>query len=182
MKWVLLLVAGFALLVFVVALIGWTLPQNHRASRTALIHASPDAVFGIVADVARTPAWKSGVTAVDMLPDDAQGRRRFREHANRGAVTYRVDVAERPSRFVTRIDEKLPYGGSWTYELRPAPDGTTALTIMEDGEVYNPIFRVMQRVFFSPYASMDRYLIDLDGQVLRTATTAGRNTASPIRQ
>lgn len=180
MKWMLLAVAGLAMLVFVVALIGWMLPRNHRASRTVLIHASPDAVFGIVTDVARASAWRSGVTAVDILPNDAQGRRRFRERDTRGAVTYRVEISERPSRFVTRIDEKLPYGGSWSYELRPAPDGTTELTITEDGEVYGPVFRVMQKVFFSPYASMDRYLVDLNRRVIATVPTAGRNAPAPI--
>jgi hypothetical protein len=42
-------------------------------------------------------------------------------------------------------DAELPFGGTWTYEIRPA-DGGSTLTITEDGEVYNPIFRLISRL------------------------------------
>ena len=45
----------------------------------------------------------------------------------------------------------------WTYEIAPAPNGTT-LTITEDGEVYNPIFRFMSRFVFGHEATMASYL------------------------
>ncbi len=61
-------------------------------------------------------------------------------------------------------DPSLPYGGSWTYELRPSGAGTE-ITITEDGQVFNPIFRVMQKFFFSPYATIDAYLDDLRKRV-----------------
>jgi len=35
------------------------------------------------------------------------------------------------------------------------------VTITEDGEDYNPIFRFMGRVFFSPTASIETYLKSL---------------------
>ncbi len=39
----------------------------------------------------------------------------------------------------------------------PAPQGST-LTITEDGEVYNPIFRFMSRFVFGHEATMAAYL------------------------
>ena len=57
-------------------------------------------------------------------------------------------------------DPSLPFGGTWTYELRAEGSGTS-LTLTEDGEVYNPIFRVMQKFFFSPYKTIDTYLENL---------------------
>jgi hypothetical protein len=85
----------------------------------------------------------------------------IREHGSHGVVPYRVEVFEPPSRLVMRIaDPSLPYGGTWTYEFRPDGAGTS-LTLTEDGEVYNSIFRFMQKVFFSPYASLDAYIENL---------------------
>ncbi len=53
---------------------------------------------------------------------------------------------------VLRIaDPSLPFSGTWTYEIKPTGTGRE-LTLTEDGEVGNPIFRVMQKVFFSPYS------------------------------
>jgi hypothetical protein len=47
---------------------------------------------------------------------------------------------------VTRIaDPNLPFGGTWTYEIRPGNGGAT-LTITENGEVYNVIFRLVSRL------------------------------------
>ena len=60
-----------------------------------------------------------------------------------------------------RIDDPgQPFGGTWTYALTPNGTGTS-LTITEDGEVYNPIFRFMSHFFFSQTATIDAYLAAL---------------------
>ena len=57
-----------------------------------------------------------------------------------------------PPERVTRIaDESLPFGGSWTYRVVGNEKGCT-LTIREDGEVYNPLFRFMSRFVFGHIA------------------------------
>lgn len=159
LKWTLIVFFALAAIVIVVAAIGALLPKGHRASRTATLEAAPAVVFGVITDFARAPEWRKDVTQVDVM-DDGRGRM-IREHGPQGVVPYRVEVFQPPSRLVMRIaDPSLRYGGSWTYELRP--DGAaTSLTLTEDGEVYNPIFRFMQKVFFSPYASLDAYIEDL---------------------
>ena len=160
LKWALITFLALVAVVLVVAVIGVLLPKGHRASRTATLAAPPAVVFGVITDFARAPEWRRDVTQVDVMPDDGRGRM-IREHGSQGVVPYRVEVFEPPSRLVMRIaDPSLPYGGSWTYELRPNGAGTS-LTITEDGEVYNPIFRFMQKVFFSPYASLDAYIENL---------------------
>jgi hypothetical protein len=91
----------------------------------------------------------------------------FREAGKQGSILYRVEALEPPSRLVTRIaDPALPFGGTWTFELMPK-DGGTALTITEDGEVYNPIFRFMSKVFFSQTATMEAYLTSLKKRLER---------------
>jgi hypothetical protein len=159
-KWVLFVVVGLIVLVGVVALIGMLLPKGHRASRAVVYSATPDAVFAAISDFATFPQWRSDVTSVEILSNDA-GLTRFREVGRNGAVIYKVEVREPASRLVTRIDDpSQPFGGSWTLLVRPVAGGTE-LTITEEGEIYNPIFRVMSKLFFSPYTTIDTYQADL---------------------
>lgn len=147
---------GVLVLVGVVALVGALLPKGHRASRTTTYAAPPERVFAVISDFAHAPDWRPDVTSVELLPDDGHGVR-FREHGRNGAITYRVEELAPPAKLVTRIDDTgLAFGGRWIFELSPSGTGTV-LTITEDGEVYNPIFRFMSKYVISEYASIDRY-------------------------
>jgi hypothetical protein len=66
-----------------------------------------------------------------------------------------VDIVERvePSRLVTRIKPGQPFGGSWIIEVA---DGRVSIT--EDGEVYNPIFRFLARFVFGHTATIEQAL------------------------
>jgi len=164
LKWTLIVVISLISLSAFAGLVGSMLPKGHRASRTTTIGAAPAVVFGVITDFARAPEWRRDLKRVEIVADDGRGRI-VREHGKQGIVPYRVEALDPPTRLVMRIaDPKLPYGGSWTYELRAAGAGTE-ITITENGEVFNPIFRVMQKLFFSPYASIDAYLEDLRKRV-----------------
>jgi hypothetical protein len=119
-----------------------------------------------VSDFIRYPEWRSDVKSMVVDGQGGVGTLIY-EHGPRGALPLRVETHEPPSRLVMRIaDPSLPFGGTWTYELRPSGSGTE-LTLTEDGEVANPIFRVMQKLFFSPYATIDTYLADLQKRMTR---------------
>ena len=157
LKWALYVVLGLGGLVGLVAVIGLTLPKGHHASKTAIFTAPPETVFATIADVARYADWRSDVKRIELLPDDA-GRRMFREHGSQGPITFRIESATPPSRLLFRIaDPSLPFGGTWTHELKPTTGGGTELTTTEDGEVYNPIFRFMSTFFFSATATIEKY-------------------------
>ena len=165
-RWILVAIASLAALVVLVALIGLTLPAGHVAARTVTLAQPPDAVFGVVSDFLKYPQWRSDVKTVVL---DGQGGvgTVVHEDGSNGPIPYRVEVFEPPTRMVLRIaDPSLPFGGTWTYALRPSGSGTE-LTLTEDGEVKNPIFRVMQKVFFSPYATIDTFLANLDQTLKR---------------
>ena len=151
-------IIGLVVLVLIIVAIGAALPQSHTATRERTFAVPPARLYDAIAKVADYPKWKTGVRAVEILPTDA-GKGRFREVA-REPITYEIVDAIPPSRFVTRIAEKLPYGGSWTYELSPAPPGTR-LRLTENGEVYNPIFRFVSRFIIGYYGTMDKTLDDL---------------------
>jgi len=165
-KWLLYILLALGGLVALVAIIGFTLPKGHRASKTVVYNAPRDVVFAALSDVGRYADWRSDVKKIEMLPDD-NGRRMFREHGGNGVITFRIEESTVPSRMLIRIaDRSLPFGGTWTHELKATASGGTELTTTEDGEVYNPIFRFMSRYFFSPTATIEAYQAAL-GKKLR---------------
>lgn len=133
MRWIGYVVAAIVLIGVIVTIVGAMLPQAHTASRTARIDMPPDALHALILERISEPQ----------------------------EYPLRVERDEPPSLIVTRIaGEKLPFGGTWTYRITPAPDGSE-LTITEDGEVYNPVFRFMSRFVFGHYATMDAFLKNL---------------------
>jgi uncharacterized protein YndB with AHSA1/START domain len=159
MKWLLIVVGVLAVAAGAVIVIGTALPQNHTASRSVHLSAAPDSVWSLITDVEQYPTWRKDVTAVEPL----SGRRvlTWRETAGGDRITYEATTSERPSHFVARIaDEGLPFGGYWDYRLRPDGGGTT-VTITENGEVYNPVFRFVSRYLMGHTATIDRYLTAL---------------------
>lgn len=71
-----------------------------------------------------------------------------------------LDVVEwdPPRKLVGRISgPKLPLGGTWTYVIAPVEEGSW-LTLTDDGEIYNSIFRFMARFFFGYSGTIEEYL------------------------
>ena len=156
---VLYVIAALVVLIALVAVVGMMLPRDHEAWRSAAFRAAPDKVFGVVSDFAKYPEWRTEVTRVDVTKTD--GVPLVTEHGPNGIIPYRVEVMQPPSKMVMRIaDPNLDFGGTWTFDITPNDSGSD-LTITENGEIYNPIFRVMSKLFFSPTATIETYLNDL---------------------
>jgi hypothetical protein len=158
MKWVLLIAGALALLAALVALVGAMLPRAHHATRQAHYRQKPEAIYFTLAGPVD---WRSDVKAFGALPD-RDGRKQWWERDSHGQnVIYELVEDKMPSRRVVRIaDRNLPFGGTWTFDIAPAPEGCV-VRITEDGEVYNVIFRFMARFFFGYTASIEGYLRDL---------------------
>jgi uncharacterized protein YndB with AHSA1/START domain len=156
MKWVLIVVAVIVVIAGAITLIGAILPRDHVASSTTVINAPPQSVWDALANVSEYPRWRPEVRSVDVLSTD--GALRWRENTRQGEITLERTEAQPPSRLVARIaDEKLPFGGSWTYELSSDSQGTR-LTITERGYVTNPLFRFMARFVFGHHQTQEDYL------------------------
>ena len=102
-----------------------------------------------------------------MLPE-VDGKPRMRETNGGTAITYELSDIVPDQGMVSRIvNDKLPFGGSWTYEIIPvtapwspsisAPDAMT-LRITENGEVNNPVFRFVSKFVMGHSATIDKYL------------------------
>ena len=158
MKWLLIVVGVLVFAVAVVAVVGWMLPQNHVASGTAQLSLSPDKVWPIVTDVADYPSWRNEVDSVERL---ATPDLRWREISGSDRISYEATTFDAPTHFVAHIADKgLPFGGSWDYRIEAAGTGSR-ITITENGEVYNPIFRFVSKFFMGHTATIDKYLTAL---------------------
>jgi hypothetical protein len=154
------IVAGLLVLAGIVALIGSRLPKAHVASRSIVLHRSPQEVYAVVRDFDSAPKWRADVKRIDV--DAQQGKPvYFREEGKNGTINYELVEDVSPQRMVTRIrDTDLGFSGQWTYLLAPE-DGGTRVTIREDGEVSNVIFRFMSHYVFGQTATIDSYLTSL---------------------
>lgn len=153
-------IAGVILLVGIMALIGSRLPKNHVASRSIFLRKSPQDVYAVIRDFASTSKWRSDVKQVDVEASPG-GPVYFREVGKHGTVNYELIEDVPAQRMATRIrDTDLGYGGQWTYTLA-AESGGTRVTIREDGEVSNVIFRFMSRYIFGQTSTIDSYLTSL---------------------
>lgn len=154
------LVAGLALLAGVLALIGSRLPKAHSASRSIFLHQSPEKVYAVVRDFPSAPTWRTDLKRVD-VEQPPSGRVHFREEGKHGAVNFELAEDAPGKRMVTRIlDTDLGYSGKWTYVFT-AENGGTRVSITEDGEVSNVLFRFMSRYVFGQTATMEAYLNSL---------------------
>jgi uncharacterized protein YndB with AHSA1/START domain len=148
------------LAIALVVLVGYLLPAEHVATRSMRLKQKPTEVFAAVTDFAATPGWRSGIKSVELLTD-RDGGRQYRETTAHGVITYRVVEWAAPSHLVTVIaDDRLPFGGSWTWEMAAEADGTQ-IRITERGTVKNPIFRFLARFVFGYTGTMETYLRDL---------------------
>jgi hypothetical protein len=156
--WILLALGG---LVAIMAAVGAALPKAHTASRTTRVALPPDALYTLLTDVDRYPTWRRDVKQLERLPD-RDGKPAWVETMSAGRIPMQFERMERPALLVGRIaDPSLPFGGTWTYRISPAAGGSE-LTITEDGEVYNPIFRFMSRFVFGHTATMETFMKHLE--------------------
>ena len=169
MKWVLIILGILVGLVALMWIIGSLLPKEHVASRMARYQQPPEKIWEAITNAEAMPAWRKDVKSVKRLPDQ-DGKPAWVETLGMGEMPLQVIVWEPPRKLVMRIaDPKLPFGGTWTYEIAPA-DGGTTLRITENGEVYPALFRFMSRFIFGYTATIESYLKALGTKFGETVT------------
>jgi uncharacterized protein YndB with AHSA1/START domain len=157
MKWFFGIVAVLGGILILVTLIGYLLPKEHTVTREARFGQPPEVVWKTITDINAMPSWRQGLKSVKHLPDQ-NGLPAWVETTDSGTIPLETVASHPPSKLVVRIaDPKLPFGGTWTYEITALPAGSN-LRIREDGEIYNPLFRFLARFFFGYTATVDTYL------------------------
>ena len=165
------IVALLVLIVLVVVTIGAFLPQQHISTCAARFQQPPNAIWQAITDYEKFPAWRKDVMRVEALPE-VNGKSAWREFDRHGgSIPFQVMVMVPPRALVTRIaDPKLPFGGTWTYEISSQTDGGSLLRITEDGEIYNPIFRFASRFVLGYSRAQEEYLQALGAKFGQSVT------------
>jgi uncharacterized protein YndB with AHSA1/START domain len=157
MKIALFVVAGIVALIGLMAVIGSLLPRQHVASRAGRFRQPPDTLWATLTDFAALPTWAPEMKKVHRL-EDRNGHPVWMHEGSSWSAPMEVVEFTPPRRFALRIaDEKLPFGGTWIYDIAPV-DGGSVVTITEDGEIRNPLFRFLARFVFGYTSTMDGYL------------------------
>ena len=147
MKWLLIMVGVSILAILVVVIAGMLQPVKHSVTRSIHLKRKPETVFALLDDRADLPNWSSGVLKVEPLPDQ-NGKPAARITLRWGGMSMITTQLERtpPSRLVVSMaKEGGPVLGTWTYQIAPESDGCR-VAIMEDGDLPNPIFRLLARM------------------------------------
>jgi hypothetical protein len=158
--WIAAILGTIIGLVLLLAVVGMILPQSHVAGRTIFLRQPPETIWKMITRFEEQPTWHSGLKSIERLPDQ-EGQPVWKEVLSDGMVlTLRTTESVEPYRMVRRIaDDRLPFGGQWVFQIEPAENGSK-LTVTEEGEIYNPFFRVFSK-FMNPAASIEKYLRDL---------------------
>lgn len=163
-------IVGVALLVialaFVVMLVlGAMQPRAHTATVAAVITAPQAVVWQRIEDTAQQPTWRSGLNAVQPLPPQ-NGHTCWMEIQKMGKMPLcEVLTAAPATRIVAIADPKLPFGGTWTYELTAVDPTTTRISITENGTTGPLLYRFIGHYLFHEDTMIKQYEADLQKSV-----------------
>lgn len=159
---ILLIVGGVLIIVIsLIVIIGLLLPVKHSAKVTAKYGRSQNAVWEMVSDYAGQSRWRSGVKDMVRL-EDREGQEVWKEERGRGdTISYMLIARDPPRMLRAKIVDNKQFGGTWTWIVNPTGESECVLTITEDGEIYNPIFRVVSRFIMGYDATMKAWQTDL---------------------
>ena len=158
MKWVIIVVASLVGLIAVIALLGYLVPRDHRATSTVSVRQPLDSVWKVVRDIGGITSWWPAMKESTRMPDQ-DGREVWRQKMSGFDLPLIILESQPSARLVTKIDASAgaPFGGTWTYELTP-DSGGTRISVTEAGWISNPVFRFLSRFVFGYYGSLDGYL------------------------
>jgi hypothetical protein len=157
MRLMFLFLAAVALLVALVLLVGWLLPQTREGRAEATIAAPPDLVLAVIEDVETQPEWRD----VGSVTRTETG---WSEVTARGE---RIDfVAEEMSvdRIALRFTSDAGYSGEWQALLAPVSGGTR-IAVVERATTTSPLGRIVARLMFDPTEFATTYLAKLKARV-----------------
>lgn len=164
---VLALVATPVLTILLLAGLGFLLPAQQGATLSRTFRTPPEVVWQFLTDLDNQPTWRRNLTRVERLPDQG-GRQAWLEYGKGQAEAVRLAEVLPNRRLVTEqvaLDEGRP-GGSWTWELTPAEDGSV-VTLTRAVLVDAPLARAIGFIFQAPRREVERSLNDLAQRVAR---------------
>ncbi len=140
--------AGIALLIVAVVVIGLLMPERY-AGRSQIVYAkSAEDVWGALLDYDRHPMTGKMKKSVQTLPAENSLPVWIEDMGHGEPITVKTVKAERPRHMVREMTSKaVPMTSRWEYTLEPAGEGCKLTikgqTTIRRGTWHVPIFRVM---------------------------------------
>ena len=167
MKILLFVFIGLVALLLLAALflyvVGSQMPREHRSVVSATLHAGRTAAWAAITDYTAMPEWWPAVKSVrtEKLADGTELT--WNTDAHGKEIPFRTSES-RPNEKLVRViaTDRLPFGGTWTYELTDVGGKETRLTLTEDGVINPPIFRAIAKWFFGLDTTQRDYLAHLE--------------------
>ncbi len=164
MKRLIIALVGIPLvLLILVGVAGFLLPEEHQASRTLRTKQSAQAIWDAINDHASEPQWRSDLESVASL-GERDGKPVWRENYKGGDHLTLITTESRPpSRMVRELtDIDGPFSGRWEIDIAPTPNGSE-VKITEIGRVSNPFFRFVSKYLIGHTTGIEAYLKGLAG-------------------
>jgi uncharacterized membrane protein len=153
MKWPFIIAGVIICIVLIVVIIGYVLPVKHRSTVQVIVQATPEKVWQRLVTFQDYPKWRKDLKSVEVKSDIEW----IETNNSNDKLPFKIVANEPSKRFVTQINSTdLPYGGNWEFDLVPQKNNTL-VTIIENGEVYNPIFRFVSKYIIGHTASQKKY-------------------------
>lgn len=172
MKIVLLIVSVLLISIALVYLIGFLMPVKHQLSVSRQFAVDKKTIWQILVDFGHHANWRRDIVSAEKVSANDVANEIWQESDNHGNVIRyeNRDIIKEQSLKRVIVSKHLAFGGSWTFNLASddsQPQAQATLTITENGEVYNPMFRFLGKTVFGFDTSMRRFLEDLDIELQR---------------
>ena len=156
-KWIFKFFIGVCGLIFLAYAIGYFLPEKHKASVTQELDLPAVKTWQLITDFEQLPKWRSNIASVKQISPTTWVEI---NHQNEQIKYEQIEKTDQ-KRLVTQIASKgLPYSGNWIFTVKPTGD-RSILTIEEQGQVYNPLFRFVAKFIIGHKSSINQYIEDL---------------------
>jgi hypothetical protein len=159
MKWIFISLGILIVLIAIIYLIGSMMNVKHVASiQREFKKTSADEILATITNYKDYPSWRSGIK--ELTVDSVNHWTEKNSHGDK--VSYRLEVIDEKGKLITMILNKdLAYGGFWEFTITPIDNGCS-VSIVENGEVYNPLFRFMAKYVFGHETTLKNYVNDLE--------------------
>lgn len=145
---VLALIALVVCFVMLLVTVGLLTPKSHVVTKTLKLKQKPEIIWQTIKDFQNQPSWRSELQTVERMPDH-NGKEMWKEIYKNGDELL-LETSEDISQqclIRTIADKSLPFSGTWEMTVRTEAEGSS-LTITERGEIPNPFFRGIVKMFF----------------------------------
>jgi len=146
--------------VFGLYVFGNSRPEGHEVAGEVELAVPPEAVYALLSDYERRPDWRPRVARIGRIADDGEGRQVWRE-LDEGDDRFDFKVLEEVSGqrvvLTTASPDQIGYDATWSFSVAPRGSGSV-LTVEEQGEVDNPLWRGIFYLRTGPWSTVEQEL------------------------